>query len=461
MVAAMGVGLQRGAAARVTIGYDGPMKTSSLPADVDLLVLGLGSAGAAAAALGARRGLRVLALDKRPVGEAGARWVNGVPRWCFAEADLAAPGAAERRGGGSAAFVIAGHGPARIEVDASVLDEVDMRALVARLQGEAREAGAELRGGVRVRRLDGHAVVTDAGTVRAAAIIDASGRPGGLTGWRPPLGRAHLCVAAQQVHELADPAGAEAFWARHRAPYGQVLSFTGVHGGFSLMSARLHAGQVALLTGSIPGAGYPSGQAILRRFLQDNPWVGARLFGGAGPIPLRRPLDRLAVGPVALIGNAACQVFPAHGSGVGAGMIAARMAVDVLAEGGAPFDYAVAWQRRWGGLLAAYDLFRRYSQTLAPATVARLMTTGLLDPFGAQAALAQRFPTAPVASLPRKALGALREPRLVAGFARLYLQMLRVRSHYGRYPNEEAALPAWSAGAARLFGDPPDVVAGG
>jgi flavin-dependent dehydrogenase len=440
--------------------YDAPMKTHPLPAHVDLLVLGLGSAGAAAAALGARRGLRVLALDKRPLAEAGARWVNGVPRWCFAEAGLAPPGAPERRGGGGPAFVIAGHGPQRIEVDASVLDEVDMRALVVRLQGEAREAGADLRGGVRVRRLAGHDVVTDAGTVRAAAIIDASGRPGGLTGWRPRVGRAHVCVAAQQVHALADRAGAEAFWARHRAPLGQVLSFTGVHGGFSLMSARLHDGQVALLTGSVPGAGHPPGQVILRRFLRDNPWVGERLFGGAGPIPLRRPLDRLAVGPVALIGDAACQVFPAHGSGVGAGMVAAATAVGVLAEGGAPHDYAVAWQRRWGGLFAAYDLFRRYSQTLAPATVARLMTTGLLDPVGAQSGLAQRFPTVPLTSLPGKARGALREPRLVAGFARLYWQMLRVRAHYARYPAEESALPAWSAAAGRLFGDAPDVVAG-
>ena len=87
--------------------------------------------------------------------------------------------------------------------------------------------------------------------------------------------------------------------------------------------------------------------------------IGPRVFGGSGAIPLRRTHDRLAGDRVALLGDAACQVFPAHGSGVAAGLLAARLLADTLAAGGPIGDYAVAWQRRHGGVSAFFDDFRR------------------------------------------------------------------------------------------------------
>lgn len=63
----------------------------------DLAIVGAGTAGAAVAALGARAGLDVVCLERRALGDAGARWVNGVPAWCFQAAGLDLPADEELR----------------------------------------------------------------------------------------------------------------------------------------------------------------------------------------------------------------------------------------------------------------------------------------------------------------------------------------------------------------------------
>ena len=63
----------------------------------------------------------------------------------------------------------------------------------------------------------------------------------------------------------------------------------------------------------------------------DEPWLGESISGGSGVIPLRRPYARFTAPGLALVGDAACQVFPAHGSGIGMGLIAGRMLADAVA----------------------------------------------------------------------------------------------------------------------------------
>ena len=53
------------------------------PVQVDVAIVGAGTAGAAAAALCAQRGLSVVCLDSKPLDGAGARWLNGVPLSAF------------------------------------------------------------------------------------------------------------------------------------------------------------------------------------------------------------------------------------------------------------------------------------------------------------------------------------------------------------------------------------------
>jgi len=423
-----------------------------LPERVDVFIAGAGTAGAAAAGSAAALGLRVLCVDRALLDSSGAFWLNGVSREAFARADVALPEGDELRGSDSAFHMIAGYGPERLLVrDHGVLD-VDMRLLVQRLQARARDAGATLEGVVEVRGIDGDRVLTSRGTVRADVIVDASGLTGARLLGQPRTPARDLCAAAQAVYEVDDAAGASAFLERHGAAEGEPLCFTGVSGGYSILNVRVHHGQVAILTGSIPADGHLAGRPMIERFVRDEAWIGRLVSGGRRAIPLGRPHDVLARGRIAAIGDAARQVFSAHGSGIGAGMEAGHLLAQTIAAGRSPNDYAADWMRRRGALFAGYDLFRRFSQGLDLSSLRKLMGAGLIDPESAAAALGQRFPrVSPLRALEMgPALGRLGP--LLPGLARLGARMAALGALYRAYPRDPTSRRAWARRVQRVCG---------
>ncbi|MCX4241493.1 geranylgeranyl reductase family protein [Paraliomyxa miuraensis] len=418
---------------------------------VDVAIVGAGTAGAAVAALCAERGLSTICVDRRPLHEAGARWVNGVPAWAFGEAGLQPPQGEELRAADHVFHLVVGWGPSRLTLRGHGLLEVDMPRLVERLQDLARSAGARLRGEVEITGIEGTRLRLADEAIDARWIVDASGLSGARLLRQAPVPRTDLCAAAQQVHALADPKAARAWLAKHEASEGHTLCFTSVAGGYSIVSVRVEGDSVGILTGSIPALGHPSGQRLLDEFVAEHPWIGARRFGGARAVPLGRPRDVLAEGPVALVGDAAGQVFSAHGSGIAAGLLAARLLADTLAEGGDPERYAVRWQRRYGGLFAAYDAFRRFSQGLSVSEVERMIEGGLLDEASAIAALRQELPPLPLSQLLGKARRLLRAPGLAARFAPVAARMVAAQGLYRGYPAEATQRARWCTWAARLL----------
>ena len=171
------------------------------------------------------------------------------------------------------------------------------------------------------------------------------------------------------------PAGAATFLREWRARDGETVCFTGVAGGYSIVNVRVHGHEVSLLTGSIPANGVPSGLKLLEDFAARHDWIGGAVFGGARALPLRRPWEVIGRGAVALVGDAAGQMFSAHGSGIAMELLAARGLADALADGSGCWGYNVAFQRRYGGRLAASDLFRRLSASLGPDDVRALIAT--------------------------------------------------------------------------------------
>jgi menaquinone-9 beta-reductase len=427
----------------------------------DVVIVGAGTAGAAAAALLAERGLGVVCLERRPLAEAGARWVNGVPEWMFDDSGIERPRGEELRGKGHAFHLLSGWGPRRLVLRDHGLLEVDMRRLVERLHERARRAGAQLRAGMRVLGFDGERLQTSEGDFAARWFVDASGLAGARLLGQPRVQPRDLCVAAQEVRAVLDREAARAFFDEHRVPAGDTLCFTGIAGGFSIINLRLDHQGLSLLTGSVPAEGTPSGRQLLDDFAAQHPWIGDRLFGGSRAVPLRRPLDRLGRGNVLLLGDAGCQVFSAHGSGIGAGLLAARVLADTLARGGDAHAYGVGWHRRYGGLFAGYEVFRRFAQSLTLDEAERLIDSGLLDEWGARAGLLQRLPELDRAALPRlaaalRALGHNRDlaRRLLPALAR----MLAAQLLYARYPRDPAELARWSRRVAQVLGGAPDPV---
>lgn len=428
-----------------------------------MLVIGAGTAGAAAARALARAGLSVVCVDKGPVDRAGARWVNGVPAWCYEAGGLGAPTAAELRGEGGAFHMVAGWGPTRLTLQAEGLLEIDMRALVHRLQREATAAGARFVGDCPVLAWalsdDGATVETAQGRWRARWVVDAAGLRGSQGLARPvePVPRTELCVAAQQVREVSDIDGARAFLDEHCVREHEALVFTGIAGGYSIVNVRVAldgpAGpEVSLLTGSIPGLGHRSGPVLLDDFVAAQPWIGPRRFGGSGAIPLVAPLAALCDGPVVRLGDAGRQVFAAHGSGIGAQLVAAAELAAVLGGGGSAWDWNVAWQRQWGGLFCSSVVFARYSRSVGPDQLARLLLSGLLSAGLAEKGLSQRPMRPDLGDVLGILAAAPRAPGLLAELAPVVLRMQRVDLHHRAYPHSRSGLARWARHRDRLIG---------
>jgi hypothetical protein len=144
-------------------------------------------------------------------------------------------------------------------------------------------------------------------------------------------------------------------------------------------------------------------------------------------------------------------VFSAHGSGIAAGLLAARLLADALAEGGGPEAYGVRWQRRHGGTFAAYDVFRRFSQGLQVEEVAGLLDAGVLDAGSSIAALRQELPRPSPRRLAAQALGLLRSPRIARRIAPVLARMAAAQAIYRGYPEDATQRARWSTWAARVL----------
>jgi menaquinone-9 beta-reductase len=431
------------------------MSATLLPERADVAIVGAGTAGAAAALFCAKAGLRVVAIDRAPLARAGAHWLNAVPANLFDRAGLARPSGDELASPPLTMHLFAGRGPERAIVRGHDALEVDMARLVRRLQTDAREAGAMLEGGVRALGVDGATLRTDHGSVTAESIIDASGLAGARLLGDPRTGARDLCAAAQEVRALRDRGAAEAFFRGRGMEPGDVLVLAGLAGGYSVLNVRLAHDGVSMLSGTVPADGQPSGRIVIEQFAAEHErWIGEPIHAGARAIPLGRPVDVLSRGRVALLGDSARQVFAAHGSGVGAGLVAARVLADELAGGRGLDGYAVRWHREHGGLLAAYDVFRRFSQDLPTDALARMIRARLLDAATMVPAMQQKAPTLAPSLLLAKAPAALREPRLLAGLGEVFARMAMLRALYARHPEREGAPRArWARAAARIAGD--------
>lgn len=427
----------------------------------DVVIVGAGTAGSVAAMHLARANKRVLVLEARPLDDSGARWVNAIPDWMYDESGVATPTERpELRARVTRHVMLDPSWNHRVILDGSPVLFVDMRHMVERLQREAREAGALLRDAEPVREVltDGARVTgvrTSRGEIQARLVIDASGitgvvrnRVAALRERCPQPKREDVCSAAQEVRRIRDVAAARA-WLEARGSVGDALGVVGLEGGFStrLVQVDLEREEVEILTGAIADPHRASGQELVEQFVREHDWVGERMFGGAGAIPLRRPYETLGVEGAALVGDAACQVFPAHGSGVGAGMIAARMLAEefVREPERATQRYERAFHRTLGARLAAYDVFRRLSQQLSADEVATLISSGLFTEQNFSAGLAQKMPSLDASTMTKLARAAVRAPKLAAKLLPTALRMQAVHALYARRPSVAVLSRPWSA----------------
>jgi len=448
----------------------------------DVVVVGAGTAGANAAYQIARQGRQVVLVERRPADDGGAQWNNGTLDWQFERADVAPPTGAERVAEHGVTHIVGPEGQPGVTLVSPTVT-TDMALLGRRLRTLALDAGvtildraehlsAEYRG----TRLASIEVTTPEGSRRrlaASLFVDATGRRGVLRSqspvlqpWCPTVRGQELCSAADVHLEITDGAGAGRFLEAHHASPGETVTAVGVNGGFSTVAITVgeDLDHARVLVGCLATGRHGTGPRMLGELRDREPWLGPTISGGFGVIPLRRPYARFTAPGLALVGDAACQVFPAHGSGIGTGLIAGTTLARVVAGLEDPGDehglwnYQAQFQRELGGVLLASDIFRRLSTEMGSDGARTLISAGLINETNARAGLDQRWPEPSATELVDMAGRLSRHP----GLARRMLPRL-VRGQMAgrlaqRYPVrvDLEALDRWDRTARRLLGTLPN-----
>lgn len=284
--------------------------------ETEVLVVGLGPAGARAAEAAAKEGRRVFALDRRKDAGVPVQCAEFVPALLGQEIDGLEP-VTRQRIDSMMTFVetdapdAKGNFPGRM---------IDRASFDKNLVDAARKAHAECNFGLALDSLDssGIAILSDGTRIKAKAIVGADGP-------RSSVGRAvgrinkDLVETRQIAVPLLKPHGAT-----------DIYLSADIEGGYAWLFPK---GDVANLgVGVVPAA-----KSTLKPILEDlhrrlvtGGRVGAEVLGhtgGAIPVGgLLKPTEMLGAVPVFLAGDAAGLANPVTGAGIASAAISGALA---------------------------------------------------------------------------------------------------------------------------------------
>jgi len=438
----------------------------------DLVVAGAGPAGCALAAKVSARGASVLLLEKSEEPGAGRDWIVDVENSAFDAARVPAPVRGAVWHEPARNVMSSSDGTCTIDLRPAPLTPVRNDLYVKQLCSWAYESGVRVRMGCRVSGPvieEGHVcgvrTGADGGEEHLAALVaDCTGIGGTIRSKTPEdwgLFRAvspdDIVLARREVRAVDADLAAAAVEAGV-LPDRVRVDRTAAHGAYSVETTYLdlEAGYIDILVGIRPGEGNLHPDERFKQLLSEWGFIGDRMFGNGGPIPLRRPWDSLAGEGLLVLGDSACQVIPAHGSGTASALIAADLAstavMSSLEKGiydrAALWGYSRAFQSSRGALLAYYDTLRTFVDSLSGEDVDALLKKGVLSADEVFSGLVpEEFRPGPGALLD-KTIHGLSMPRLLARFALVGLKARKVKRHFERYPESYSpgALARWAAG---------------
>jgi digeranylgeranylglycerophospholipid reductase len=339
--------------------------------------------------------------------------------------------------------------------------------------GLAESAGAEIMASTRVKKLlfdggkvSGVRVMPEGGEEKeftARIVVDATGATGMLRMQMPessPIERQvapeDRMVAWRDIYETPEfdfetPDILEIFW-------NQEETLGGYTWVFPQGKNRVNVG-----CGVMTIEGHKNPKDIQYDFVKKT-WIDTRgkvkvLDSSGGVAPIRRPIDTMVDDNFMLVGDAACQVNPIHGGGIGSSLLGGAHAGITASEAlekndtsiEALWDYNPQYHKSYGVKQASLDIFRWFLLNVTNEDIdyvfrKQIIKAGdLLDTsmtgevkFG----VGEKFK--------RLIAGAGRVPLLlrVNKVAKL---MDEIRGVYAKYPDSPKGLEAWKARLVPIY----------
>jgi len=331
-----------------------------------------------------------------------------------------------------------------------------------RLLNEAIRAGVQFRNGVHVGgpisigdQVTGvqykDLATGDEEIIKAKLVVDASGFAATIRNKldtpliENKIDKADVALCYREILKLkvplAEPEVARVFLGDGIAPQGYAWIFPK---GVQEVNAGIGVGG---------GKGQGSPKSHFEAFKKRYPLLfeSTVIDGKGGAVPVRRPLKSLVGDGVAFVGDAALQVNPIHGGGIGAGMRAgvilgevAREAIakrDITAKG--IWSYNTRYQSNFGRRLATLEIFRRLLQAVSDEDMDYGFEKRILEARDLMAANKGE-------GFSLSAVDKLKRVRRAAGKMGLLLKIQKAASLmkkmdklYTAYPSSSAGLDAW------------------
>ena len=317
----------------------------------DVAIAGAGVAGLHLARELARRGRRVVVVERKSRDNLGHDWWDGLERDVFPEVGLPAPEPPERMrdSGVSKILTPRGAGPIYSEPNPHIFI-IDRKLFARRQLVEAESAGAKVIFDTAVRgplheggAVAGLLVRPRGGADRrlqARLTVDASGVAGALRsrtrsyyGFPRHFSHGELMVTYREIRE-------------NITGNRDTIYYIGERNQVHWINYEQN-GMIDFFAGAINMKGRPSPSESVSRRVKACPDVGGQVLrGGSGaPIPVRHCFDSFVAPGLLLCGDSASQCSPLNGSGMASSLRAASAAAGVInkaLESGRA-DLAVLW----------------------------------------------------------------------------------------------------------------------
>jgi len=450
--------------------------------DYDVAIAGAGPGGCVAAMKLSQAGWRVGLFDSAQAGTLGKPIIIEAERPVFATVGVDIPSGDMAPYHPDAMKIISSR-----NIEAFTLKDPDNKFPVALFQDRyvryllerAIHSGVIFNPGCRVEgplledgRVIGMNISSSKGSgqVKAKITIDATGFPATLVralpaefGFEFPEASNHIVSAENSWHEAIPEKAGEAI---RKGSHGENEVWTRLGGYgiystlFTYLSQKRNRAYVLVGVKKDYEKQMPANR-ILNKYIDEAGWFGKKLHGGAGYIRIRHQLDKLVDDGFMVIGEAACMVFPMHGSGLAssmyAGLLSAKAASGALRNNDvskrALWPYSAQYQLTRGYKFAGYSVTRLSIDQLSPDKVADMMESGIMHPEDMKNGLMINDPVISPASLPERIKGLAKHPAFIPVMAKMGMTLNTVLAHYKKYPvkYDKAQFNDWRNKAAKLF----------
>jgi len=353
----------------------------------DVIVVGAGTGGCMTVQTVAKKGLEVCLIDRKPKEDVGEKVCgDAIGKHHFDELKLECPKGEElkRRVEGIKIFSPDMKTIFRIRVERFDGFIIDRRLFGQRLLNNAIDAGATFLGSTQaLQPVIENGYVTGVWTMDqktgkehplySKVVVDATGYPATLRssipsefGLETDVGKEDVVICYREILELKDQISEPDYCEIY---LNQMLFPGGYAWIFPEDGTKVNVGLGVAMLGKFPN---PKKQLYEKVLSQPLFTKSSIVKGGGGHVPTRRPLDCMTGNGIIIVGDAACQVNPIHGGGMGpsmmGGILAGESIVEAIEKGDVSreglWHYNTKYMQLYGAKQAGLDVFRLLLQEL-------------------------------------------------------------------------------------------------